>query len=217
MLNDCVRKSIMCVLMLLVFAILCGPTHALVGSLTWDVNPDADGYEVYCRVSTDDAWEVVDVKTTQGDNQTIFDNIMFQGEKLQPGINYMFTVKAFNTCGNSSDYADAITYFVGIPDTMRVALTGTKLSWSYPVISDVVGYRISYTYGQTTQYVDISNQNTFTFDVCAITAQANTPYTFSVSALNQDGVYGADSNTVTYTRRLPRQTIGLKVGKSVIR
>lgn len=215
MLNDRMRKSIMCVLMLLVFTILCAPTHALVGALMWDANEDADGYIVYCRLLETDAWETVDIKTTQGDTQTIFDDITFRGEKLQPGVNYMFTVKAFNAWGNSSEFSDPITYVVIIPDTMRVALNGTKLVWSYPILTDITGYRITYTYAGTTQYVDISNPDTFTFDVSAVVAVENTPYVFSVSALNQDGVYGADSNTVTCTRRLPRQTTGLKVSKTV--
>lgn len=72
--------------------------------LQWDSNPDAVEYHVYYRLQNTEAWLDFPGGVTK---ETSID--------LPPGVFeplhvYEFTVKAFNECGNSSDYSDSVTF-----------------------------------------------------------------------------------------------------------
>lgn len=67
-------------------------------TLTWDANSDADHYIVYWGDTVDNY--------TEASNPVKELTYTVLGLKQKP---YFFAVKAFNYCGNSSDYSESIS------------------------------------------------------------------------------------------------------------
>lgn len=70
-------------------------------TLEWDANSDADTYTVYIQ---DDAGAWVEAES--GIKETSWAIPALAGDAKE----YMFSVKAFSACGNSSDYSDTVTF-----------------------------------------------------------------------------------------------------------
>ncbi|MBU1169758.1 MAG: VCBS repeat-containing protein [Proteobacteria bacterium] len=88
------------------FLIVCALVFVLMGeapcnagnvSLSWDVNSDADYYVVYWNNGPE---------TDMNNSDHIVDRTTYVLENLEGGKTYHFAVKAFNSCGNSSDFSD---------------------------------------------------------------------------------------------------------------
>ena len=88
------------ILIAVVLVALIAPVHADV-TLYWDTNTDADSYTVYMRETGQIVWGVQksDIKTN---------TLSLPLPKFNQS--YDFSVKAFNTCGNSSEYSDVVTF-----------------------------------------------------------------------------------------------------------
>lgn len=71
--------------------------HAGDVALSWDVNSTADYYEVYWGTTSG---------TIEGQSGNIGKVTTYKVTGLQDGKTYYFSVKAFNNCGNSSDFSD---------------------------------------------------------------------------------------------------------------
>jgi len=93
------KRLLLCVIMLLIYS----SVYAATVTVAWDPNEDADYYEVYRKKSgeTDDKY------VSLANNITVTEVLLTISEDNQP---YDYTVKAFNTCGNSSDFSNAITH-----------------------------------------------------------------------------------------------------------
>jgi len=87
------------VLVIVAFILMCSFSYSLAVTLEWDKNNDADYYIVY--------WGNESGNYNLGHS----DNILITGyEAPTPpkGEVYYFAVKAFNSCGNSSDFSEEI-------------------------------------------------------------------------------------------------------------
>jgi len=188
-------------------------------TLTWDANPDADYHVIYCSIN---GAEPVTIYTTASDQITSLDlsKVVINGGTFVAGVNYTFLIKAFNTCGNSSDFSDGLAYLIPIPATIStLAVSSTKLTWSYTGIdSNPTSFRLTYssTAGGTalptiTAKTIIVSPTTTSYDLCSSIFAINVPYTFTVSACNSSGVWGSESNSVTYTRRSVSKPTNLKI------
>ena len=76
----------------------------------WDPNEDADYYVVYMKKSG----ETEDKFVVAADNVTTTEAII-----TLPDVDQIndYSVKAFNTCGNSSDFSDIISHNAYVDDT----------------------------------------------------------------------------------------------------
>lgn len=72
-------------------------------TLQWDENSDATYYEAYYRIEGGTDW-------TAFEANPITDTSVEIPEMETYNQNYEFSVRAFNECGNSSDYSDVVTY-----------------------------------------------------------------------------------------------------------
>ena len=70
-------------------------------TLSWDSNNDADYYVVYWREKNNPS----NVKNSDNIDKAV---LQYQVTNLDESVVYEFAVKAFNLCGNSSDYSDWI-------------------------------------------------------------------------------------------------------------
>lgn len=100
------------ILFLLLFISLSCESIAATVTVGWDVNTDAEYYVVYRKKSgeTDDMYVIIanNVTATQASIIVSDDNQI-----------YDYTVKAFNSCGNSSDFSDPVSYNAYVDNTMQ--------------------------------------------------------------------------------------------------
>ncbi len=129
---------ILTVLFMIISAhLLLGPVQAFPESpvLSWDSNEDADYYQVYMRSEGEKEYTLVSGRIPSG--TTSF--------KLMPspgGAIHYFTVKAFNTCGNSSDFSDEIPS-AHIPyDPLMNTVPVTKNSGTTPTLPEPLSLEI---------------------------------------------------------------------------
>lgn len=97
--NIKISAWVMVVLVATVLLLVPWPCSAGSVSLTWDQNSEADYYIVYWKLSTDS----IDQSVNSGNIGNV---TSFTVPNLEEGKTYNFAVKAFNACGNSSDYSD---------------------------------------------------------------------------------------------------------------
>lgn len=87
-------------ILLVLFSSMIADVHP--ATLTWDANSDAEYYVIYVRPVGGTDWTVIgdQIRGTSWEvpNMAIYND------------DYEFTIKCFNACGNSSDYATPITY-----------------------------------------------------------------------------------------------------------
>ena len=105
-------------LMIVVFIVLaCQIVYA--DSLKWDVNPDADYYVV--------SWGELPGNYTENSQQIIGNE--FDIGQLHCKYKY-FAVKAYNECGNSSDFSDELMYeeIIEKPVNMIIERSGVKVT-----------------------------------------------------------------------------------------
>lgn len=104
------KTRIRWLLPILAVLIMAGLAYAAGPKLTWDANEDAEYYIVYRGESPGIyTWESNPINVPVTEMELLPLN-------LPPGT-YYFSVKAFNGCGNSSDYSDEIVYVVPEPDS----------------------------------------------------------------------------------------------------
>lgn len=88
--------------------------------LSWDKNTDATTYTVYVR----------DAGGANTDYRVVQDGIAGTSITVMPSIHnhdYEYAVKAFNECGNSSDYSDPVKYNDCLSQVIKKT-TGLKIS-----------------------------------------------------------------------------------------
>lgn len=92
--------------MVLIVSFFTSPCQGADVTLSWDESQNADYYVLYWGAASGNYTlqsEAISVTT-------------YQVVGLQSGTTYYFSVKAFNSCGNSSDFSDAVTY-TGLADS----------------------------------------------------------------------------------------------------
>ena len=89
-------------LFILVLLALAVASTSFGASLQWDKNADADSYAVYIREKGSAEWTEAEKNITG----STWEIPVLAGDNTV----YEFSVKAFNACGNSSDYSDAVEY-----------------------------------------------------------------------------------------------------------
>ncbi|MFA6009703.1 MAG: hypothetical protein WC799_06955 [Desulfobacteraceae bacterium] len=104
-------------------------------TLTWYPNEDADYYQVYMRGDGETEYSLVSNQIPAG--TTSF--------KLMPSPNgktYHFAVKAFNSCGNSSDFSDDIST-THIPyDPMNITSNESPVEQEEPATTEPINLEI---------------------------------------------------------------------------
>ncbi len=181
-------------------------------TLIWDFNEDASYYAIYAKA--DSAVDYSLVVTTKSGTETFVElmGILYNGSLLKPGINYTFVVKAFNECGNSSDFSDPLAFMIPVPSTVNnVTIDKSVLTWA--AVEGATSYRITFTSstGAVKTYTVTSAE--LMYNICENTDLINgTTYDVTVSSLNDSGVWGAESVSVKYTRRLVRPPSNVKIG-----
>lgn len=181
-------------------------------TLSWDFNTDASYYTIYAKADGDIDYSLV--VTTKSGTETFVElmSILYNGSLLKPGIPYSFVVKAFNECGNSSDFSDPITFMIPVPTTItNVVINNSVLTWAS--VEGATNYRITFTspLGAVKTYTVTSAE--LMYNICANTDLINgTTYDVTVSSLNDSGVWGAESVSVKYTRRLVSPPSNVKIG-----
>ncbi len=99
-LNRIVKKEIRSIFLVILILICCfaSDTFAKDVTLEWDLNYDADYYVVYWGNSSGDYFEYSENIDVQETEYTVTD--------ISESDTWYFTVKAFNSYGNSSDFSD---------------------------------------------------------------------------------------------------------------
>lgn len=85
---------------LVILLVLSFNVYAIEATVQWDVNTDADYYVVY--------WGETSGDYTNNSENINKDVTTFTVTGLEDKL-YYFAVKAFNSCGNSSDFSDEVT------------------------------------------------------------------------------------------------------------
>lgn len=89
------------ILLLCALIFLANTTYAQDAMLEWDENSDADYYVVYWSRTPNNF-------TEENSTQIPADMTFIEMEDSFDGREYYFTVKAFNSCGNSSDFSEMV-------------------------------------------------------------------------------------------------------------
>lgn len=76
--------------------------HAIAATLEWDANPDAKTYQVYYKAESATNWLTLGEPTD--DTKIVIPSMPTFTE------NYLFSVKSFNECGNSSDFSEPVKF-----------------------------------------------------------------------------------------------------------
>ena len=105
--------------LLLILAILTFAVTAFADSLEWDVNPDADYYIV--------SWGELPGNYTESSDQIKLTE--FDISPINCKYRY-YAVKAYNECGNSSDFSDELFYqeIIEKPVNMIIERSGMKVT-----------------------------------------------------------------------------------------
>lgn len=94
-------KSLISVVLIILFLFAAAAYAADIPMLQWDSNDDADYYVVYW--STDP-----DTFTDENSIEVPVDETFLELVPSPNNEEYYFTVKAFNECGNSSDFSEPV-------------------------------------------------------------------------------------------------------------
>lgn len=107
--------------------LLAHTAYAADAILEWDENSDADYYVVY--------WSTDPDHFTEENSVDIPGDLTFVELKDAPdGQVYYYAVKAFNTCGNSSDFSDMV-YTAHLPRTDAIG----KMVDTSEAVSQIMG------------------------------------------------------------------------------
>lgn len=179
--------------------------------LTWDINSDAEYYEVYIQTG-EGAYTKVYTAPTQNSNSVNLNALLINNEPLVQGTNYRFFVKAFNDCGNSSDFSDPVVYTIAVPGIVgNPSVNKSIISW--PALADAIKYRLTLKPTVLTEpTIEVETTN-ISVDTNTVNMSQNVPYIATVAAVNDTGVWGAESNAVTYTRRSVRPCSNVRITK----
>lgn len=102
------------------FCFLICLTCAEAAKLTWDQNEDADSYRVY--------WSPDDEDFSEEDSLELPSDVLsLELQESENGKIYYFKVKAFNSCGNSSDFSDVVAS-AHIPAVQRDGIPLAKIT-----------------------------------------------------------------------------------------
>ena len=87
----------------ILFLIMITRCTAKADTLSWDPNPDASSYSVFSKVDgeADSLFKLVSAGVT------VTNLVIPPGEFNKT---YVYVVKAYNACGNSSDFSDPVKY-----------------------------------------------------------------------------------------------------------
>lgn len=93
--------------------IITAADQAMAASLQWDHNEDADYYVVYRRTAGSQEY-------TWCSSNISAPTVEYKIGGLVPGVTYYYSLKAFNWCGNSSDFSEEVVYVATAADIVVV-------------------------------------------------------------------------------------------------
>ncbi|MFA6012521.1 MAG: fibronectin type III domain-containing protein [Desulfobacteraceae bacterium] len=102
------------------FGVLICLTCAEAARLAWDQNEDADYYRVYWSPDSEDFSEENSLELPS-------DILSLDLQESTNGKTYYFKVKAFNSCGNSSDFSEVVAS-THVPSDQKAGLPLTKIN-----------------------------------------------------------------------------------------
>lgn len=165
--------------LLIIFLIIIYPYISYGLGLQWDHNADADYYVVYYRVNLTDTF--LELTQTEG-IQVSLDNL----EQLKPGVTYEFSVKAFNSCGNSSDFSDTVfaTIKSDISIVLDINLNELKIDINNTENIEGLSLKNSSILGSG---IDILDKNIRSINLCNLGLIKGINYSFSIEVLYSNG------------------------------
>lgn len=136
-------------------------TNAADLTITWDPNSEADlkGYKVYYGTTSRNYSTIIDVGNTT----------TYLATNLTDGVEYFFSVTAYDTANNESNYSKEVSAIAGVVDTIPPSppsITGYEvkrgiinISWINNTEEDLAGYRIYYgiSSGNYPNKIDVGN------------------------------------------------------------
>ena len=147
-------------------------------TVTWNIIDRADGYNVYRRLTADEAWtKVGTIKSVKTDN--------YKDTTVSSGKKYSYTVEAYKgkKVGKKDDIGKTILY-LSVPSLKSVSTTSSsaKITWS-----KVTGAKGYYVYRKTSntgwqRIADIKSGTTVTYTNKSLAAK--TVYYYTVRAYN---------------------------------
>lgn len=168
-------------------------------TLLWDKNDCADYYIVYTKLSDDPVWfeasneiynTFVNMKTLRYKNDLLLEDVL-----------YMFTVKAFNIYGNSSDFADPVSYTLPSNVIENIVLTLNKniLTWTIKNPETIAGY--SLTLNDTGTVVTTYRYDISEINICRLGLLPGVQSVIYLEAIYQSGEI-VKSNDIVITTKL---------------
>jgi len=174
-------------------------------TVTWDANPDAEYYRIY-------ASQAAGAPAPISGNITATEYVI---TGLPKDTACLISVKAFNACGNSSDFSDALAVVDHTPVAVATTRTGSSLIWNaYPVPSGISGFRLTCTSPPDPVGIThiIPDTSLTSFEMCSLKLAPDVPYSVTLSAIGlSGGQAGPPSEPVIYTNHTPIKITGVKV------
>lgn len=186
--------------------------------VAWDLNEDAEFYKVYIKTADDEDFK--EAYTTESATQLQVDmkDILYNNEPLMENIEYFLSVKAFNACGNSSDFSDSITYLIYKPAIPVPTITKNKLTWTYSdtIESNPGKFIIEIGMNGSSMFIDVNGTDR-SYDLSKLILPNNATYPITITACANSGVCGEASSPVSYTRRSPSKVNNVRVIKTSVK
>ncbi len=184
--------------------------NPLVGGIqvVWAPVEDARMYNVYRRTAGSKTW--VYIGTTRDDNTTLVDNSVVSGQY------YCYSVRAYITHSQYSDYDASLTKYRKFVDAPKVTsldneVNGIRVTWGAVNANGPVEYRVYRRGVGSSTYTYLGTTKNLTFLDTSVKNSHATYYRYVVKAVaGKDGVgyySAADTNYGLYTYRLVAPTI----------
>ena len=184
--------------------------NPLVGGIqvVWAPVEDARMYNVYRRAAGSNAW--IYIGTTRDGNTTLVDNTVVSGQY------YCYSVRAYITHSQYSDYAPSLTKYRKFVDAPKVTsldneVNGIRVTWDAVNTNGPVEYRVYRRGVASSNYTYLGTTTNLTFLDTGVKNSYATYYRYVVKAVaGKDGVgyySAADTNYGLYTYRLAAPAI----------
>lgn len=185
--------------------------------LTWDESSSAEYYTIFCREKGSEYWEQVWTSTDSTTTRVNLNDISTNNGPLQKGVEYEFTIQGFNNTCSQSMLSDAISFTYIIPQTLNIGITNSFLTWTSVSNTPISNYILKYHQANSEVPLEISIPlSTSGYDLCSINFIEDVEYNITMVAVSIDGVYGEESNVLSYTRRSVSPISGFKVVDEVV-
>lgn len=173
-------------------------------TISWDQNPDADYYIVYTKPLGSN-----DSEYTPASEQIRGLSYEFKG--LNDGETFDVSVKAFNVCGNGSNFSDSIILTGYNAGSITFTGAGPIVTWSYDSPELLSGYKINLISASDNVEYFINDGFAKSFNLCSVDGVlTNVEYNVTITPIAVDGTLGSPME-VPIIIKMPEKTQGLRI------